>query len=163
MELLHNSNFVVFLAFVAFCGVLVWKKVPGIITGALDARAAKIRDEIEEARRLREEAQSLLASYERKAKEAKVHAADIVEHARAEALRAAEDAKKDLAASIERRLKGADEQIAAAEAAAMKAVKDRAVTVATEVAAQILREKLSAEARAAMVDASIADVSRRLN
>ena len=66
---LHNTNFVVLLAFILFIGVLVYYKVPGMLAAMLDKRADDIQSELDEARTLREEAQTLLASYERKQKE----------------------------------------------------------------------------------------------
>ena len=163
MEILQNSNVVVAIAFLAFIGVLVYAKVPAKLSAALDSRAEKIKEELEEARRLREEAQSMLATSERKVKEVETHSEAIIVQARTEAERAAADAKADLARAIERRLKGAADQLAAAEQSAVKEVRDRAVAIATEVAAEVMRKGLSADARTAMVDASIKDVSARMN
>ena len=163
MSILQDSNIVVAISFLCFVGVLIYVGVPKILGGALDKRAGKIQDELDEARRLREEAQSLLASYERKAKEVEGHTEAIVAQARTEAERAAEEAKAALAASIERRLKGAADRIASAEAAAVKEVKDRAVAIAVDVAGELMREKMTLEHRNAMIDASIKDVAARLN
>ena len=163
MSILQDSNIVVAISFLCFVGVLIYVGVPKILGGALDKRAEKIQDELDEARRLREEAQSLLASYERKAKEVEGHTEAIVAQARAEAERAAEDAKAALAASIERRLKGAADRIASAEAAAVKEVKDRAVAIAVDVAGEIMREKMTLEQQTAMIDASIKDVGAKLH
>ncbi|MFT6775391.1 MAG: F-type H+-transporting ATPase subunit b [Paracoccaceae bacterium] len=163
MEILQNSNVVVGIAFLAFVALMVYLGVPGKLSAKLDARAAKIRTEMEEARRLREEAQTLLASYERKVKEVQGHTEVIVAQARAEAERAAVEAHEELGRSIERRLKSAADRISSAEASAVKEVKDRAVAIATEVAGEVMRARLSVEARNAMVDASIKDVAARLN
>lgn len=163
MSILQDSNVVVAISFLCFVGVLLYVGVPKIIGGALDKRAEKIKEELDEARRLREEAQSLLASYERKAKEVEGHTEAIVAQARAEAERAAEEAKAELARSIERRLKGASDRIASAEAAAVKEVKDRAVSVAVAVAGDIMRSGLTLDQRNAMIDASIKDVGAKLH
>ena len=163
MSFLQDSNIVVAISFLCFVGVLVYVGVPKLLGGALDKRAEKIREELDEARRLREEAQSLLASYERKAKEVEGHTEAIVAQARAEAERAAEEAKAELAASIERRLKGAADRIASAEAAAVKEVKDRAVAIAVDVAGEVMTSRLTIDNRNAMIDASIKDVAARLN
>ena len=163
MSILQDSNIVVAISFLCFVGVLIYVGVPKILGGALDKRAEKIQDELDEARRLREEAQSLLASYERKAKEVEGHTEAIVAQARTEAERAAEDAKAALAASIEHRLKGAADRIASAEAAAVKEVKDRAVAIAVDVAGEIMREKMTLEQQTAMIDASIKDVGAKLH
>jgi F-type H+-transporting ATPase subunit b len=163
MEILQNSNVAVAISFFGFIGLLVYFGVPGKLGGMLDARATKIRTELDEARRLREEAQTLLASFERKLKEVEGQTETIVTQARAEAERAAVDAHEELGRSIERRLKSAADRIASAEASAVKEVKDRAVSIATEVAAEVMRARMSAEARNALVDASIKDVAARLN
>lgn len=97
---LANTDFVVLIAFILFIGVIFYFKVPGMITGLLDKRAEGIQSELDEARALREEAQTLLASYERKQKDVQDQAEKIVDAAKAEAAAAAEQAKEDLKASI---------------------------------------------------------------
>ena len=111
---LTNTNFVVLIAFLLFVGIVLYLKVPSLLGGKLDERADGIKAELDEARALREEAQTLLASYERKQKEVQEQADRIVAHAKAEAVTAAEQAKEDLKISIERRLQGAEDQIASA-------------------------------------------------
>ncbi|RZV47928.1 MAG: ATP F0F1 synthase subunit B, partial [Sphingomonadaceae bacterium] len=111
---LANTDFIVLLGFLLFIGILIYFKVPGMITGLLDKRAEDIRAELDEARKLREEAQTVLASYERKQREVQSQADEIVAHARDEAALAAEQAKADIAASIERRLQAAEDRIASA-------------------------------------------------
>ena len=101
---LGNTDFVVLVAFLAFVALLVYLKVPARLTGMLDARAAMIKSELDEARALREEAKSILATYERRQKEVQEQAERIVASARDEALAAAEQAKADLKASIARRM-----------------------------------------------------------
>ena len=87
---LGNTDFVVAVAFVLFIGVLIYFKVPGLIAGLLDKRAEGIQSELDEARALREEAQSILASYERKQKEVAAQAEQIVANAKSEAQAAAD-------------------------------------------------------------------------
>lgn len=135
---LQNTNFVVLLGFIAFIALLVYMKVPAKLTGMLDARAATIKAELDEARALREEAKSILATYERRQKEVQEQADRIVSAAREEALAAAAQAKADLKASIARRLASATEQIASAEAAAIRQVREQAVSVAVAVAGEVL-------------------------
>ena len=101
---LRNTNFIVLLAFLLFIGILFYFKVPSKIGEMLDGRSAAIKSELDEAKALREEAQSLLASYERKQKEVQEQADRIVEAAKEEAALAATAAKADIAASITRRL-----------------------------------------------------------
>lgn len=160
---LHNTNFIVLLAFLLFLAVLVYFKVPGMIAGMLDKRAEQIQSELNEAKSLREEAQALLASYERKQKEVQGQADRIVETAKKEAADAAEQAKVDLAASIQRRLAAAEDQIASAEASAVKEVKDRAVTVAIAAAREVIAKQVKAADANKMVDDAIATVEQKLH
>ena len=160
---LTNTNFIVLIAFVIFLGILVYAKVPGIIGGMLDKRAAQIRADLDEARALREEAQTLLASYQRKQEDVKAQAERIVVHARQEAEEAAEVAKADLARTIERRLQAAEEQIASAEAAALKEVKDRAAALAVAAAGDVIAKALTAKDAGKLIDDSIATVEAKLH
>lgn len=160
---LANTDFVVAIAFIAFVSVLVYLKVPGLLGGLLDKRAAGIQSELDEARRLREEAQTVLASYERKAREVKGQADEIVEHAKAEAKIAAEQAKADIAASIERRLQNAQDKIASAEAQAMRAVRDQAADVAVAAAAEVIAAQMSGDKRDALIDDAIKAVETQLH
>ena len=163
MSIFYNSDFVVLVSFVLFFGVLGYFGVHRLIFDQLDKRADRIRNELEEARRLREEAQATFADFERKQKEVSAQAEDIVEHARAEAREAAERAKADVSESIARRLRAADEQIAMAEANAIKEVRDRAASVAVAAAAEILRERIGEQKAASMIDQSIETVGKRLH
>ena len=95
---LSNTNFVVLVAFLLFVGVLLYLKVPSLLGGILDKRAEGIQSELNEARALREEAQTLLAGYERKQKEVQDQADRIVAHAKEEA-KAAEEAQAGLSSS----------------------------------------------------------------
>ena len=160
---LQNSNFVVLVAFIAFVALLVYVKVPARLTGMLDARAAVIKSELDEARSLREEAKTILATYERRQKEVQEQAERIVAQARDEALAAAEQAKADLKASIARRLAAATEQIASAEAGAIRQVREQAVSVAVAAAGDVLARQMTAEAASASIDAAIAQVEARLH
>ena len=163
MEIFYNSNFVFLLALVIFFAIIVYYGVHKLVFRALDERSQRIRDELDEARRLREEAQKTFADFERKSREVGAQAEEIVEHARAEAERAGEKAKIDIKASIERRLKAADEQIAMAERDALRGVKDRAAQVAIAAAAEVMREKITAETTNDLIENSIETVGRRLH
>lgn len=160
---LSNTNFIVSMAFIVFIGVLIYFKVPGLIGGMLDKRAAQIRTELDEARALREEAQTVLASYERKQEEVKEQSARIVAHAKLEASEAAEIAKAELERTIERRLKAAEDQIASAEAAALKEVKDRAAQIAVAAAGDVIAKAMSAKDAGKLIDESIATVDAKLH
>jgi F-type H+-transporting ATPase subunit b len=160
---IKNPEFVVLIGFVLFIALLVYLKVPGLIGGMLDKRSAAIVTELEEARTLREDAQKLLADYERKQKEVAEHAEQIVAHAKIEADTAATQAKEDLKGSIARRLQAATDQIASAEAAAVKEVRDTAVTVAIEAAREVIASSMTAKDSSALIDAAIGDVGDKLH
>ena len=163
MAFFGNTDYVVALSLVLFIGVLIYFKVPGLVVGMLDARAEKIRAELEDARRLREEAQALLASYERKQKEVEGQAEQIVANAKAEAERAAEEAKGALETSIARRLKAAEDQIASAEASAVKEVRDRAVAVAVEASSKVIAGKMTKATGGKLIDDAIKEVGAKLH
>lgn len=160
---LKNTDFIVTLGFVLFVAILLYFKVPSIITGMLDKRADDIKSELDEARALREEAQTVLASYERKQKEVQDQAGRIVEQAKAEAEAAAAQAKVDLEASIARRLVAAEEQIASAEASAVKEVRDQAIVVAVAAARDVIAGQMSAAAANKLIDAGISEVDAKLH
>lgn len=160
---LNDTNFVVLIAFVIFLGVLVYFKVPGILTKLLDDRATGIKSEIDEARALREEAQTILASFERKHKEVEGQVEGIIKHAKEEAEIAAEAAKADLKDSIVRRLQAADDQIKSAEVAAVREVKDRAVTIAVAAASEVIAAKMSAKDAGGLIDNAIKEVGAKLH
>jgi F-type H+-transporting ATPase subunit b len=160
---LHNTNFIVLLAFIVFIGVLVYFKVPGMVTGMLDKRAASIQADLDEARSLREEAQAILASYERKQKEVAGQAEAIIEHAKKEAAEAAEVAKVDLKTTIARRLAAAGDQIKSAEIAAVNEVRNTAVTVAVGAAKDLIAKKMTATDGNKLIEDAIKDVEAKLH
>jgi F-type H+-transporting ATPase subunit b len=160
---LYNTDFVVLLGFLTFVGILLYFKVPGKIAGMLDARAASIKSDLDEARALREEAKSILATYERRQKEVQEQADRIVAAARDEAMSAAAQAKADLKASIARRLAAATDQIASAEAAAIRQVREQAVSVAIAAAGDVLAKGMTADAATASIDDAITQVADRMH
>jgi len=160
---LGNTDFVVLLGLLVFLGILVYFKVPSLLAGMLDGRAEGIRTEIEEARKLREDAQSLLASYERKQKEVQEQADRIVATAKEEAAAAGEVAKADLARSVQRRLAAAEEQIGSAEAAAIKEVRDQAILVAIAASREIIAKQMTAADGNKLIDDGIAQVDAKLH
>ncbi|MFO1210830.1 MAG: ATP F0F1 synthase subunit B [Amaricoccus sp.] len=163
MGFLNNTEIVVSIGFVIFVGVLIYFRVPNLIAQKLDERAIRIKAELDEARALRDEAQTLLASYERRQAEVKAQAEDIVTAARAEAQRAAEQAKVDIAQSVERRMHTATEQIAAAEQAAVRQIRDEAVNVAIAAAGDVLRDNTKAQDANRLIDAAIREVGDKLH
>lgn len=160
---LKNTDFVVLLAFILFIAVLFYFKVPGLLGGMLDKRADTIKSELEEARALREEAQTLLASYERKQKEVQDQADRIVTAAKEEAKAAAAQAQVDLAKSLERRMAAAEDQITSAEAAAVKEVRDQAVTIAVAAARDVIAKQMTATDGNKLIDEAIAQVGDKLH
>lgn len=160
---LRNSDFVVLVAFLIFIGVLVYFKVPGMIGKLLDDRAENVRRELDTARALREEAQTILAEFERKQKDVQEEAQRIVSQAKADAEAAAAQAKEDLQRSIDRRMKAAGEQIASAEDAAVKAVRDRAVQVAVAAAADVVRAGITPADADALIADSLKVVDAKLH
>jgi F-type H+-transporting ATPase subunit b len=163
MSILQDSHFVVGIAFVLFFGLLAYLGVHKFLAGKLDERADRIREELDEVRRLREEAQATFAEFERKQREVEGQADEIIAHAKVEAEQAAEIAKADLAASIERRLKAADEQISMAEDNAVREVRNRAVQVAVAAAADVMSKGLSDAKADALIDDAIKNVGERLH
>lgn len=161
--MLKSAEFWVGVSFVLFFLVLVYYKVPALIAKALDDRAAAIRKELDEARRLREEAQSLLADYQKKHRNAGQEADAIVEQARREAQTYAEETRAALAETLERRTRQAEEKIARAEAQAVDDVRAAAVDMAIAAAERVLREKAAGAGGAALIDDTIRSLKGRLN
>ena len=160
---LKNTNFIVLLAFALFIGVLFYFKVPKLLGGMLDKRAEAIRSELDEARKLREEAQSILASYERRQKEVQEQADRIVESARKEAEAEAIKAREALEVTVARRLAGAEEQIASAQSSAERAVRDKAIKVAVAAARNVIASQMTAASAGKLVDAAIGEVGSKLH
>jgi F-type H+-transporting ATPase subunit b len=160
---MKNTDFIVLIGFILFISLLVYLKVPGLLGGMLDKRAEGIKADLNEAKALREEAQTLLASYERKQKEVQEQADRIVEAAKAEAQNAAAEAKDDLKESIKRRLAAAEEQIVSAQDSAVKEVRDSAIVVAVAAANDVIAAKLSAADGNALIEDAIKDVAAKLH
>lgn len=158
-----DATFWVGVAFLLFVGILFYYKVPGMLTKALDDRADKIRQDLDEARQLREEAQTLLANYERKQRDALSEAEEIIAHAREEALREADLAAKKLDETVARRQQAAMEKIALAEAQAEKEVRDAAIEIAIGAASAIVAQQVKGERADALITAATADLGRHLN
>ena len=160
---LKNTDFVVLLSFLLFIAILFYFKVPSLLGGMLDKRSDGIQTEIDEARSLRDEAQSLLASYERKQKEAMEQAERILETAKADAASAAEQAKLDLKESVLRRMAAAEERISTAQAAAKKEVRDAAIKVSIAAASEVISEQLSATEADKLIYTGISEIESKLH
>jgi F-type H+-transporting ATPase subunit b len=157
----HAESWVL-VAFVIVVGFIVYKFGAPVLR-ALDNRSERIRAKLDEARTLREEAQSLLAEYEQKHKDALRTADEIVEHAHNEAERLRKKALDDLEESIARRERQAHDRIAQAEAQAVREVRARMVDVAVAAAERLIAERLDDRGQAALVDAAIEDLPHRLH
>ena len=161
-DVLNSPEFWVAVAFVIFVG-LAFKKVRDGLNSALDGRSARIKAQLDEAQSLREDAQALLAEYQRKQRGAGEEAKAFVEHAKAEAERSREQAQADLEKAIQRREQQALEKIEQAEAAALKEVRDQAVDLAIAATAQLLSESVAAQKGDALVDDAIAELPEKLH
>lgn len=152
-----------FIALIIFIGVIAYFKVPAMIGKALDARADKISGQLEEARRLREEAQELLAEYMRKRSEAEKEAEEIVDAAKREAAAFSAEAKQKTEDYVKRRTAMAEQKIAQAEAEAVNQVRASAVDVAVAAAEQLLGTKVTSAKANDLFKASIAEIKTRMN
>jgi F-type H+-transporting ATPase subunit b len=157
------AEFWVAVAFIAFVLILLYYKVPRLIAKSLDDRAESIRKELDEARRLRDEAQNLLADYQARHRNVGDEAKAIVEQARHEADAFALESREALKGTLERRTRLAEEKIARAEAQAVDEVRAAAVEMAVTAAERILREKAQGPGGAALIDQGIRDLKGRLN
>ncbi len=160
---LNNTDMIVLISFLIFVGILLKFKVPSMLMGMLDKRSVGIKADIEEAKSLREEAQTLLASYERKQREVQEQADRIVANAKDEASRAAEQAKADIKTSVARRLASAEDQIASAKSAAIRDVRNQAATVAVAAAQDVIAKQTTAADANKLIDDAIAEVGAKLH
>ena len=159
----HEAETWVAVAFVLFVGLCIYLKVPAMLAKMLDERADKISKELAEARKLREEAQALLAEYQKKRAEAEKDAANIVAQAKLEAESYSVETRKKLAETIERRTKQAAQKIAQAEATAIKEVRTTATEAAIAAASKLVGEAVQGAKGVKLIDESIAAVKNRLN
>jgi F-type H+-transporting ATPase subunit b len=158
-----TPDFWVAVAFFLFIGLLVRYKVPGLLAKTLDDRAEEIRKELDEARRLREEAQQLLVDYQRKAREAEDEAQSIIDEAKRTAEAMAADTRAALGESLERRTRLAEEKIARAETQALNEVRAAAVDTSIAVAERLLKAKLTGDPANRLVEDGINSLGSRLN
>jgi F-type H+-transporting ATPase subunit b len=161
-ELLQDHHFWVLISWVIFAG-LVWKPLRSSITSALDERSARIRSELDEARKLREEAEQLLADYQRQEREAAAEAQAIIAHARDEAERIAAQAARDLEQSLARRQRLAEERIAQAESRALDEIRAVAVDTAIAAAHDVIASEIDDQRGGALIDSAIAALPQRLH
>lgn len=151
------------IATLLFVVLIVYLKVPAMVGAALDARAKEISGELNAARHLRDEAQSLLASYQRRTANAEKEVEEIVEQARAEAARLSTEMQANLVTQAERRSKMVEEKIAQAEAQAIQEVRAAAVDAAIAAARTLITAQLSQEKGRELIEQSILDVRSKLH
>jgi F-type H+-transporting ATPase subunit b len=156
-----DPKFWVAVSFVIFF-LLLGRKVIGALTGALDKRAAGIRTQLDEAARLRAEAESMLREADAERTAAQREAEALIARARVEAEHLAAAAAAEAEAAAKRRERMAMDRIAAAEASAVAEVRNAAAEVAGAAARAVLAETLDATADAALVERSLADLPKAL-
>lgn len=157
-----DATFWATVCLIIFLVLITVLKVPAMIAKVLDGRIAKIEADLEEAKRLREEAQALLAEYERKRTAAESEAEEIIAAAREDAERLTVEAQAALEDLVARRTRAVEDKIAQAEAQALAEVRSRSADLAVEAARLLLADKVKQDG-SALVDQSIKDVAARLN
>jgi F-type H+-transporting ATPase subunit b len=148
------------LAMLAVIAVMIWKKVPGAIAGALDSKIGLIREQLQEAEALRKEAEALKAEYEKKAKSVDKDRKALMERAKHEADEIVAKAKSDAEALIERRTRMAEDKIAAEERSAVEQLRATAADAAAKAAARLIGERHDAGTDAKLVDQAIKEITR---
>lgn len=158
-----DATFWAMIALFIFLGVVIYLKVPAMLTRSLDERAARIRQELEEARRLREEAQGLLAEYQKRRRAAEGEAEALVTAARREAETLVADARRKSQDYVTRRTALAEQKIGQAERDAIAEVRATAVDVAVEAARKILAEKSDTGSDAALFQKALGEVKAKMH
>ncbi|MEO0440370.1 MAG: F0F1 ATP synthase subunit B [Pseudomonadota bacterium] len=144
-------------------GLMIWAKVPKLVSGMLDKQIAEIKQTLDEAANLRKEAEALKTEYEAKTAGAQAEAEALMASAEKEAEALVEQATADTKALVARRKKMAEEKIAAAERSAIAAVRAKAATAATQAAANLIAAKHDADADKSLVDKAIGDIGKTVN
>lgn len=158
-----DATFWALIGLVIFLGIVAYMKVPAMIAKSLDERAGRIRGELDEARRLREEAQQLLAEYQRKRKDAEKEAGELIAAAEHEAEGLVADARQKTEDFVQRRAAMAEQKIALAEVEAINEVRQSAIDIAVAAAETLIAEKADAKAVGTMFKASVAELKEKLN
>jgi F-type H+-transporting ATPase subunit b len=163
LDILQETDFWEWLGLLAVIAIFLWRRVPAFIGNALDRRAEAIARELESAKRLREEAETVLVTYRERARGAESEAATILNETRAETERFTAEARAQMKTQIERRARQAQERIAQAEANAMAEIRNLAADAAVSAARRIIVARLGDEKASALISGSIADLPTRLN
>jgi F-type H+-transporting ATPase subunit b len=162
LNMLETEDWVA-IAFLCFLGLLAYLGAHRKILDAIDARTARIKAELGEAKRLREEAEALLAEFQRKGREAESEAAAIIAGAKAEAERLTAEAKIKMEDFVARRTKMAEAKIVQAEAQALADVRSAATDAAVAAAEKILTTSAKGQVAEDLLAKGIADVRQKLN
>ncbi|HUJ02127.1 MAG TPA: ATP F0F1 synthase subunit B [Rhizomicrobium sp.] len=163
MEFLGDPETWVGLGFIVIIGIFLYRRVPAFVVAALDARAAAISKELDEARRLREEAEAVLAEYARKAASVEKEAEAIIAAAKAEAERYGAEQRVALKSQIARRAEQAQAKIAQAESAAMAELRALAADAAVAAAEKLIQARLDEKRAASLIEQSIKELPGKLN
>ena len=158
-----EPEFWVAVAFVILMGVFIWLGVHRTVLKALDHRAERIKAELDDARRLKEEAAKVLAEYKARHASAEREAEEIVTNARAEAERIAAEARSKMEDFVARRTKTAESKIALAEAQALADVRAAAVEAAVAAASTVLSQSVKGSVADDLLANGIAEVRQKLN
>ena len=161
-HLFSDPEFYVLLAVAIFLA-LVWNPMRRAVVGALDSRAERIRQELDAARSLRDEAQQALAAYQRQQQEAAAEAQAIITHAKDEAERIAAQSLRDLEEALRRRQQLAQERIAQEEVKALAEIRAIAVDIAISASRQVIAASLDERRGAALIDEAITALPRQLH
>ena len=158
-----EPEFWVAVAFVVLMGVFIYIGVPGVVAKALDHRAERIKQELDDAKRLKDEAAALVADYRARRASAEREAQDIVSAAKSEAERIASEAKTKLEDFVARRTKSAESKIAQAEQQAIADVRAAAAEAAAAAAASLMSQQVKGEVADKLIAEGIKDVRSKLN
>ena len=160
---ISNPEFWVGVGLVIFFAIVILAGVPKLVAAGLDAKAAKIQADLDEAARLRAEAEAMLAQIRKEKAEAEAQAAELLATAEAEAKRLEADAKARIEESTARRQELAERRIAQAEAEATREVKSAAADLAAKAAQQILASRIDGAKSDAAIDVAIGQLAGKLN
>jgi F-type H+-transporting ATPase subunit b len=158
-----DASFFTLVALIIFLGIVAYAGGFKAMGAGLDTRAARIRNDLEHAAKLRKEAEALLAEYKQKRIDAEKEAASIISAAKADAEEYAAETRRKLSESLDRRTKQAEQKIAQAEAAAIKDVKNAATELAIAAAQNLVAQAAKGATSDQLIASSIQAVKNRLN
>ncbi len=162
-SLFEDTSFWVSLGFVVVVALFAYWGVHKKIADMLDKRAQAIADELDRARALRDEAQEILAKYQRAQREAEDEAADIIEQAKRDARQIAIDAREKIEEQLARRARTAEDKIARAEAQAIAEMRSQTADLAIEAAREIIRTRMDQGAKGALAERAIDELGSKLH